>query len=220
MRQQDLGDRVGMSQTRIGELERGDGWSAPLDTWVSIGLALGRPLGVGLSRDIEPEALADAGHLAAQELLLRLARPTARRAAPELPTRPRDPSRSVDVGLIDDPARVLIINEIWNRLDDLGAAYRATSRKTAEAEQLAVLLGGDGPPYRVAVCWLLVDAAANRRLVAAYPELLAARFPGSSARWVGALTAGREPPVEPGLVWIDPRAGRITAWHRRRGANG
>jgi transcriptional regulator with XRE-family HTH domain len=207
--QAQLGGRVGLSGARIGELERGDGASAPLDMWVRLGIAIDRPLAVSFSRDIRMAEPRDAGHLAAQELVLRLARQHGRRADFELPTRPTDPTRSIDVALRDNIARVLFIIEIWNRFDDLGAAARATSRKEADAAGVAILAGRDGPEYRVASCWLLVDTAANRRLVARYPEILMSRFPGSSLGWVRCLAGGGEAPKEPGLAWIDPKSNRL-----------
>lgn len=200
--QKALGERIGLGQGRISELEGGHGATAPLETWIALGIAIDRPLAVSFSRDIQPDDPRDAGHLAAQELVLRLARQHGRRADFELPTRPLDPARSIDV-------------EIWNRLDDLGAAARATTRKGAEAEGPAVLAARDGPPYRVAICWLLVDTAANRRLVARYPEILERRFPGSSLGWVRCLADGAPPPNAPGLAWIDPRSGRIVPLRRR-----
>lgn len=127
----------------------------------------------------------------------------------ELPSRPANPAHAIDVLIRSDRQCVLILVEIWNRLDDLGTAMRSTSRKAAEAEGLAVVAAGDGPSYRVASCWLLVDTAANRRLVAAYPGVLKARFPGSSVGWVRSLVEGVAPPAEPGLAWVDPRLGRI-----------
>jgi transcriptional regulator with XRE-family HTH domain len=214
--QQELGERVGLSQGRISELERGEGASAPLDTWISLGLASDRPLAVSFSRDIDPYEPRDAGHLRAQELVLHLARRSNRRAEFELPTRPTDPTRSIDVMLRDDDARTLLLVEIWNRLDDLGAAARSTSRKHAEVEGLAVLAAGDAPAYRVASCWLLVDTVANRRLTARYPEVFRARFRGSSLAWVRCLVDGASPPPEPGLAWIDTRTGRIMPVRRRR----
>ena len=161
----------------------------------SIGPSPCRSLG-----DIQPDEPRDAGHLAAQELVLRLARQHGRRADFELVTRPSDPARSIDVALRDDAAGALIVVEIWNRLDDLGAAARAMTRKASEAEGAAVLAARDGPPYRVAICWLLVDTAANRRLVARFPEILETRFPGSSLGWVRCLVDGAPPPNEPGLA--------------------
>ena len=119
--------------------------------------------------------------------------------------------------LRDDAARAIIVNEIWNRCDDVGAAYRGTNRKVAEAEGLAVLAAGDGPPYRVAACWLMIATAANRRLLRTYPELFATRFAGSSRDWIRCLAEGAEPPGQPGMVWVDVRAGRLVPIRRRHG---
>jgi hypothetical protein len=63
--------------------------------------------------------------------------------------------------------------------------------------------------------WVVRATARNRALVARYPEVFAARFPGSSARWVAALTTGALPPSQPGLVWSDVGATRLFAWRRR-----
>ena len=217
--QRSIGDRVGLSQGRISELERGEGASAPLDTWIVLGLALDRPLAVSFSRDVLPDATYDAGHLRAQELVLRLARAVSRRADFELPTRPANPARTTDIVLRDDATRAVVLVEIWNRIDDLGSAARSTNRKHADAQALAVLAGGDAP-YRVASCWLLVDTIANRRLLARYPEIFASRFRGSSLSRVRCLVEGAEPPRDSGLAWIDTRAERITAVRHRRHGDG
>jgi hypothetical protein len=164
---------------------------------------------VTFSREIEPVDPADAGHLVAQELLLGLARQAGRRASFELATRPSNPSLSVDVLVRDDQQRVIVIQEVWNRLADLGAATRSTDRKVAEAHGLALLAGGDGPPYRVVCCWVLVDTAANRSLVGRFPEALRTRFPASSAAWVSAIEGHHAIPLEPGLVWYDRSLGRL-----------
>lgn len=195
--QESLGERAGLSQGRISELERGDGASAPLDTWVALGQALDRPIAVAFSRETEPDEPHDAVHLRAQELVLPLARRNGRKADFELPTRPASPGLAIDVVIRDDTARTIVVVEIWNRLDDLGAAVRSMSRKVAEAEGLAVLAAGDGPAFRVASCWLFVDTAANRRLLARYPEIFAARFGGSSVGWVRCLVDGSAPPSAP-----------------------
>ncbi len=214
--QRALGERVGLSQGRISDLEGGRGATAPLNTWVAIGLALERPIAVSFSRDIERDEPRDAGHLRAQELVLRLARRSGRRADFELPSRHADPGRVIDVVLKDDGARAIVVVEIWNRLDDLGAAVRSTSRKQVEADGLAVLAAGDGSPYRVASCWLLVDTAANRRLVARCPEIFRARFGGSSMGWAHCLVDGAAPPADPGMAWIETRAGRIVSMRHRQ----
>jgi transcriptional regulator with XRE-family HTH domain len=212
----DLGARVGLRQARVGAIERGEGAGAPLRVWVALGLAVGRPVSVALSRDIAAGQPADAGHLAVQELILRLARDAGLNAMFELPTRPATPARSIDVGIRDYRRRVLIAIEIWNRLDDLGAAIRAYDRKVAEAGALAVAIAGGMEPYRVASCWILRDTAANRRLVARYPAILSSRFPGSSLGWTRALTSHGPLPPDPGLLWASADARRLVPfrWHR------
>jgi transcriptional regulator with XRE-family HTH domain len=201
-----LGARVGLSQSEISHIERGHGARTPLETWIAIGIALHRPLAVSFGRDIADAMPRDAGHLAAQELLLRIAAATGRTAQFEVATRPANPRHSIDIGLRDARHRVLIVVEIWNRLDDVGAAARSTSRKVAEAADLSTF---HDPADRVASCWLLVDTAANRALVRRYPAIFRSRFDGSSSAWVQALTTGGRPPDRPGVAWIDPRAGRL-----------
>lgn len=208
--QRALGARIGLSQTGISRLERGLGGRAPLETWIALGVALQRPLAVSLSRPLghgraEP---ADAGHLRIQEHVLALASATGRAGTFELPTSPLDPSRSTDVGIRDARYRCRILAECWNTFGDLGAATRATHRKSAEAH-------ATWPDDRVVTVWIVRGTSANRALLARYPRILDASFPGSSRQWVRALTDGDiPPPSEPGLVWFDPASGRLTE-HRR-----
>ncbi len=135
MRLVDLAPRVGLSTARLSEVERGLGGSLPLASWVRLGIAVGRPFAIRLSPSIHPERLGDAGHLDLQEWVLRLARRRGWHAGLEVPTRPADPSRSVDV-LVRAPNGVLVL-ECWNTIRDFGAAVRATTRKLVEAEALA-----------------------------------------------------------------------------------
>jgi len=217
--QEQVSQTIGVSRPRYAEMERGEAANAPLELWVRVGHALGRPLAVTFSRDISADADSagprDAGHLGAQELVLRLARGHGRSANVELATRPSDPLFFADVVLRDDRLRTLLLIEIINRAGDLGVAARSTDRKAAELEGFAILAGGDEEPYRVARGWLLVDTAANRRLVASYPEFLRTRHPGSSTAWARAISDGATPPTEPAIAWIDPRSGRIFPIHWR-----
>ncbi len=205
-----LGRQVGLSQSAVSRLERGLGGGLSLDLWQRIGLAAGRPLVVALQRDVGGET-ADSGHLAMQEFVLRIGRTAGYAGRFELPTRPAEPWRSIDVGLIHERARRLIVAECWNTIGDVGAAARSSERKRADAAALALARWGE-TPATVGLVWIVRATARNRALVARYPEVFAARFPGSSVAWVRALTVGSEPPAEPGLVWCDIHATRAFAW--------
>lgn len=212
--QDGLADRVGVDQTRISQIELGKGGGAPLTLWIAIAMALDRPLAVSFTRPLgETRQPIDTGHLAMQEYLLSLARATGRVATFELPTRPSDPSRSIDVCVRDLPNRVLIVEEAWNTFGDLGGAIRATHLKQAEAADLAAVID-DGPSFRVATVWVVRDTATNHALVARYPEILGSAFPGSSRAWVKALTSAATPPLQSGLVWFDPGMHRLHEWRR------
>lgn len=209
-----LAGRVGLSRASVSRIEVGRGGGLTVDTWQRVAVALGVPLEIRFWAD-RAEEPADAAHLHIQELLLRLARRRGVARTFESPTRPADPARSVDVGLRDDRLRLLVLCEAWNSMGDIGAAARATSRKVAQAEALAVTLGGDTGAYRVASVWVMRASARNRALLTRYGEIFATRFPGSSRAWVRALTQGGPPPAEPGLVLCDSSCRRLMEWRRR-----
>jgi len=219
LRQADVAERVGMDPSSISRLETGRGGSLSMDTWQLVAIAVGRRLDVRLWADPLREP-ADVGHLGLQELVLQLGRRAGFVRTFELATRPTDPTRSVDVGLRDDPRRLLVVVECWNTIGDVGAAARASERKRAEAEALAIATApldeaGIAVSLRVRSCWVVRATARNRALVARYPHVFGTRFPGSSTQWLRALVGGAEPPAEPGLVWADVAAARLFAWRRR-----
>ena len=216
LRQVDLGRKAGLSQSTVSDLELGRGGGLSLVAWQRLAIVLDLPLRFEVGRDALEEP-ADAGHLNIQELVLRLGRATGRRRTFELPTKPADPSRSVDVGLIDDRQRCLIRIECVNTFGNIGAAARSSDRKLAETEALAISIG-HGEPYTVHECWVVRATRRNRELLARYPELFATRFPGSSRAWVAALRNGNVPPSERGLVWCDVNATRLLEWRTRSGS--
>lgn len=214
--QKQLAARIGVHQSAISRIELGQGERVPLRVWVAFGVALGRPLAVSLTRPLgETREPTDAGHLAMQERLLELARTTGRNATFELPTRPSNPRHSIDVCVRDVRRRVLLIEEAWNTFGDIGAAMRSTNRKGVEAADLAATID-EGPPYRVAIVWIVRPTAANRALLGRYPQIFRSAFPGSSRAWARALTSGGSPPDRAGLVWLDPLTGGISEWRRSR----
>jgi transcriptional regulator with XRE-family HTH domain len=196
--QAQLADAVAVSQAEISALEAGRGARTPIETWVALGIALERPIAIGFSRDVV-DPLQDAGHLAAQELVLTLTTRGGWRGTFEVPSNPREPSLAIDLAL-EGPNRQLVLVEIWNRIDDLGAAVRSSDRKLAQVAR---------PGREVGSCWLFVDSAANRQIVQRYPAILRTRFGGSSVGWIAALTTGSRPPAAPGAAWIDLRGGRL-----------
>jgi transcriptional regulator with XRE-family HTH domain len=210
--QAQLAARVGLARSTIGDLERGQGGGHTLDTWQRIGVALDRPLRVELPRD-RLEETADAGHLGIQELVLREGRGGGWRGSVELATGPAEAWRSADVVLANPTLRILTVWECWNTIGDVGAAARGTNRKIAEAGELAI--ARFGPDGRAGGCSVVRATARNRALVTRYPELFAARFPGSSRRWLESLRIGARPPHEPGLLWAAVDGSRVFAWRRR-----
>jgi transcriptional regulator with XRE-family HTH domain len=210
--QAELGRRTGLGRTLIGRLERAEA-RADVDALERIGLAFGRPPTVTFGHDAL-DGPADAGHLALQELVLRVGRAAGYRTGFELPTRPAEPWRSADIALRHDRQRLLVIVECWNTIGDVGAAARSSERKRTEAEALATAWWGEAA-QRVALVWVVRDTVRNRTLVDRYPEVFAARFPGSSRGWLGTVAKATPPPPEPGLIWADRDGTRVFA--RRRG---
>lgn len=208
--QRELARRVGVDQTTISRIERGEGATLSLVVWQQVASVLGLPHDLKLGRNAL-EAPDDAGHLDIQELALRLGRRCGYGRTFELATKPDDPSRSTDVGLTDDVNRRLVQVECVNTFGKINASIRSSDRKRAEAEQLAVAVG-HGTTYSVHQVWIVRATRRNRALLARYPELFASRFTGSSRAWVAALTTGALPPRGLGLVWCDVAATRLFEW--------
>ena len=176
-----LAAKVGLKRTRIGDIERGEATGTPLIVWVRLGIALRRPIAMSFSRDLEPPTPVRRRAPRGQELLLRFVRATGRTGLIELPTQPDNPSLSVDVCIRDDPHRVLILQRDLEPVrrprpcdavdgpeDRRSGRARYRHRRRPSVSRRIVLAPGRHTPR-------------NRQMLAArYPEVLAARFPGSS----------------------------------------
>jgi transcriptional regulator with XRE-family HTH domain len=208
--QAELARRSGLTQPTVSRMERGEGSTLSLATWQRVALVLDLPFEIKLGRDAL-ELPADAGHLAIQDLILRLGRTHGHGRTFELQTRSSDPMRSTDVGLVDHKRRRLVRVECVNSFGNIGDAVRSSDRKGREAEGLAISLG-HGEPYSMHECWVIRSTRRNREILTRYPEIFASRFTGSSRAWVQALATGCEPPREPGLVWCDTAPTRLFDW--------
>ena len=175
-----LAERIGVDRAHVARLEAGNAAGAPLEIWYALAEALSRPFRAEFVRD-RLDGPADAGHLAIQELVLRLCMAAGYEGGFELASRPADPARSIDVSLRDRGRRRLVIAECWNTFGDLGSAARSSNRKLADAHALAASLGWIGSPYEVGLCWVVRDTARYRELIARYEHIFRSRLPGSSA---------------------------------------
>ena len=213
MTQKALATKVGLSRSRLADVEAGRGAGLPLETWFALADALGIHMKFEFARDpLEPPA--DAGHLDIQQLILRLARGAGfddRQI--EMPE--RSGWRWTDVALIKRAVRRLVLVECVNTFGDIGASFRSSDRKVEQARQLAATIGGEGSPFVVGLVWVVRDTLRNRALLSRYEDLFAARFTASSRAWIDTLTKGSPPPAEPGLVWCNLSATRIFEWRHR-----
>ena len=157
---------------------------------------------------------ADAGHLAIQELVMRLGREAgtdARLRAADAAARPeaigrrRPPRRPLAAA---PPRRVL---EHDRRHRRRGAFHGPQARRGTRPR---CRRRGSGRP-RGGRVGRRGRRRANRSLVARYPEMFSARFP-ASRRWVEALTTGAEPPTDARPSCGATPATRLFAWRRGR----
>ncbi len=98
MSQATLARLVGISAGRLSAIEAGEGGGAPAEVWFAIAQALGLYLRFEFGRDPQAE-LRDAGHLAMQELVLRIGRQAGWEGLAEALSRPYGSDRSIDVRL-------------------------------------------------------------------------------------------------------------------------
>jgi transcriptional regulator with XRE-family HTH domain len=201
LRQLDVANDAGVSQPRVGELERGLGGGATIETWALAAGAVGEQLVAFLESAPGANPPRDIEHLRRQAALIDLAARGGWQALPELALDPGPlRSRSVDVALIRLDRREAILAEIWNWFDDVGASLRSLD---AKRETLAAKLTGrhGGSPWAISCLFVVRRTRRNEQLVADLRPLFAARFPGSSTVWLAALRADRSLPPGDGLLW-------------------
>ena len=130
--QRELGRRVRVSQPEISRLERGLGVNAGLDTWACVAAATGHQLAAFIERVPGTTLPRDYEHLKPQQIVINTARAGAWTATVEQGIdadwqRPR----SIDVVLTRAARGEVAVVEVWNLVDDVGAAFRGLDAKVA-----------------------------------------------------------------------------------------
>jgi transcriptional regulator with XRE-family HTH domain len=245
--QAQAGERCGLSQTRYGELERGLGSGASLETWAVAAATVGETLAAFLERAPGAAPPRDLEHLRRQNAVVEKAAGGGWTALPELAIDPGERrSRSIDVALVRRATREAIAVEIWDWLDDVGAAWRGLDAKVSSLQRrLGDGLGGNGSvadglgggldgntsradglgeglggntSWRVGGLFVLRRTRRNRALLGDLASLFAARFPGRSAAWLLALEQRSQPiPAGVGFLW-STADGRLIDARLRSGA--
>lgn len=201
--QQDLADRVAVSQAQVSRLERGFGHTASIETWACVGAAVGCDLAAYLEQASGADLPRDYEHLKRQQLVLTTASPGGWRAGPETPVDPTwTRSRSVDV-LLERPAtREAVVVEIWDYFDDVGAAWRGLDAKIRAVQRMRA-------GWPVGGLIVVRGTRRNRSLVREFAPLFRTRYRGSSVVWLHALETRAPVPEAPGFLWTDIRGTRL-----------
>ena len=98
---------------------------------------------------------------------------------------------STDTGLVARLEKMAHWASMGGAASGLGAESCRVMANVID-EAIAALRWGDGP-RAVGLCRVVRATTRNRALVARYPEVFAAAFPGSSSGWVRALTSTAAP---------------------------
>jgi transcriptional regulator with XRE-family HTH domain len=206
MSQAEVAERAGLTQTHISHLERGRGASSRIETWSMVASAAGDQLVGFLEQAPGADRPRDAEHLKRQNTLIRTAARGGWQSLPELAMDPGNTrSRSIDVALLRPATGEVVVAEIWDWFDDVGAGLRSPDAKVATvASRVAVELGPRAAPMIVRALYVVRDTRRNRLLVSDLCALFAARFPGSAFAWLAALTnPERRAPAGSGWLWSD-----------------
>jgi transcriptional regulator with XRE-family HTH domain len=211
--QAQVAERAALSQQEVSHLERGHGGSAPLQTWASVGAALGLQLAAFFEQAPGASQPTDLQHLRGQNLIVATAAEGGWASTPEalLPEDGRSP-RSIDVLLVREARREAAVVELWDLLLDGGAAMRGLEAKVHATRNRL------GPAWRVEGLLVVRATARNRGLVRELAPLFAARYPASSVEWLRAFANETTPmPTGSGFAWTDVAGTRMVAARSPRG---
>lgn len=206
--QAQVAERAGVAPSTVGEMERGNAADVSLLVWVRVALAVDRDLRAFLEGIPGADVPRDYVHLRNQERILAFAATGGWTGMPEaaLDADGRR-SRAADVLLRRTTEEAVV--EVYDWFDDVGAAWRGSTRKQARASMASTGRGGSG---EMGLCWVVRATQRNRRLIREHARMFAAWFPGSSRAWLAALSDASAPmPTARGLVWISVDGTRLSA---------
>jgi transcriptional regulator with XRE-family HTH domain len=203
-----------MSQSRWSRLERGtpEAEQASIEEWARAAEAVGLRFAAFMERASGADAPRDIEHLRRQSEVVRISQPGGWTAAPEMPLSIDAGGKVVDVLLQRRVRREATVVEVWDFLDDVGAALRGLDEKVAAVRRSL-------PGWNVQGAWVVRGTRRNHDLLRDLAPLVDARFPGDAVAWLEALgdpTAGL--PTAPVLVWTGSSNPRLLASRRRPGA--
>lgn len=215
--QAEVGDAAGVSQGLVSRLERGRGANASIETWACLAAAVGEQVVAFLEHAPGADRPRDIEHVRRQSAVIELASTGGWSALPELAI---DPGfvrgRSTDVALVRVASREAVVVEVWDWFDDVGAGLRGLDAKSTTLIARLTAGASDRDQWRVRGLYVVRGTRRNRQLVDELRPLFAARFPGSAASWLRALTEAAQPmPTSDGLLWSD-RIGGLTASRLQR----
>jgi hypothetical protein len=183
-------------------VERGRGQQASLETWASIAAASGHQLAAFIERVPGTTQPRDYEHLKRQQLVIATARSGGWTATvEEAIDTDWDRPRSIDVVLKRTARGEVAVVEVWNLVDDVGAAFRGLDAKAARITRQHGRAAG--------ALMVIRGTRRNRALVNDFNALFRAQFPGSSVGWLAALTADKPMPARAGLLWTDVAGTRL-----------
>jgi hypothetical protein len=103
--------------------------------------------------------------------------------------------------------------EVFDRFDDVGAAWRSSERKRATVEASAVGRSTDDARSPiVGLCWVVRRTQRNRQLVQDHQTLFRSWLPAPGRAWLASLNDPKAPmPNEPGMLWVSIDGQKLTA---------
>jgi transcriptional regulator with XRE-family HTH domain len=196
LRQQDVADRAGISQSYLSDLERGRQPGASLQVLANCAASVDAQLAAFIEGHPGAEAPRDLEHLRRQAMLVQYAARGGWSGATEALVGDLPRPQSIDVLLTRPARREACVTEIWNWLPDGGDAIRGLDRKVLATRARL------GPDWRVQGLLLMRRTRRNQVLVREISPLLHAHFPASSAGWLAALRdLGVAMPDGDGFAW-------------------